>query len=196
MVSEPQLIELIQPAVSAILDADARAIAQVAARSEVYAGLDSQPAAAAMALERRAIVATEMRAEIAPGCGWLLIEDHLESGAYEWVVGHVTVRLSKTTRESRLEDAKTALRLQGVQETLFKTFAHSAGPRDEVLIRLMGNPLRGASVNAVALGISGELGTPIPLSRIAEMQVERVVTPSAPKPRITVPGTRRTSESG
>ena len=196
MTSEPQLIELIQPAVSAILDVDARALAHVAARREVYSNLDPQPAATAMALERRAIVATEMRKEIAPGCGWVLIEEHLESGAYEWIVGHTIVRLSKTNRESRLEDAKAALRLQGVQETLFDTVAHPAGPRDEILVRLLGNALRGASVDAVALKSRGELGTPISLRTIAEMQVEHVVPASTPKPRITVSATRRTSESG
>ncbi len=199
MISDPKLIEVVQPAVAALLDSDARAIAQVAARREVYTSMDPQPAATAMALERRALVATEMRKDIAPSCDWQLIEEHLESGAYEWLAGDTLVRLSKTNRESRLEDVKAALGLQGVQGTLFNTSAHAAGPRDEILIRLMGNALRGASINAVALGAQGELGSPIPLQRIAEMQVERVVPVSTPKPRITVPGVRRierTDESG
>jgi hypothetical protein len=196
MTSDPQLIELFLPAASAILDVDARAVAQVAARREVYSNLDAQPGATAMALERRAIVATEMRKVIAPDLGWVLVEEHLESGAYEWIVGRTIVRLSKTNRDSRLEDAKAALRRQGVQGTLFNAVAHPAGPRDEVMIRLLGNALRGASVDVVALKPPSELGTPILLRTIAEMQTERIVPASAPKPRITVPGTRRTSESG
>jgi hypothetical protein len=197
MISEPQLIELLQPAVSAILEVDAKAVTQVANRREVYSNLDPQPAATAMALERRAIVATEMRRQIAPEFGWILIEENLESGAYEWLVGNTVVRLSKTNRESRLEDAKAALRRQGVQGTLFDATTHPAGPRDEVMIRLLGNALRSTTVDAVALKSRGELGTPILLRTIAEMNVEHVVPASAPrKVRITVPGTRRTSESG
>ena len=158
--------------------------------------MDSQPAATAMALERRAFVATEMRKTIAPSCGWELIEEHLESGAYEWVAGGTLVRLSKTNRDSRLEDVKTSLRLQGVQASLFKTSAHPGGPRDEVLLRLMGNALHGASVDAVALGPHGKLGQPIPLRLIAEMQVERVQPTSARKPNIKLPHKRQTEESG
>jgi hypothetical protein len=199
MISESKLIKVVQPAVAAILEADARILAQVAERRTVYTAMDPHQAATAMAVERRALLATEMRKDIAPSCGWQSIEDHLNSGAYEWLAGDTLVRLSKTNRESRLEDVKAALRLQGVQEELFATVAHPAGPRDEILIRLMGNALHGASVDAVALGPQGQLGTPIPLQRIAEMQAERFVPASTPKPRITVPGVRRvdrTDESG
>ncbi|MEA2201762.1 MAG: hypothetical protein QOI89_2358 [Solirubrobacteraceae bacterium] len=195
MISDPQLIDVVQPVVAALLDFDARALAQVAARRDVYANMDAQPAATAMALERRAVVATQLRKEIAPGCGWELITEHLESGAYEWLAGKTLVRLSKTNRESRLEDVRASLGLQGVQDTLFDTAAQAGGPRDEILIRLMGNALHGASVDAVALGARGQLGTPIPLRTIAEMQVQRVVPATAPKPRITVPGLGRTEDS-
>jgi hypothetical protein len=195
MISDPQLINVVQPVVAALLDSDARALAQVSARREVYASMDSQPAATAMALERRALVATELRRDIAPGCGWELVTEHLESGAYEWLAGKTLVRLSKTNRESRLEDVRASLGLQGLQDTLFETTAHAGGPRDEILLRLMGNALQGASVDAVALGARGQLGTPIPLRTIAKMQVERVAPASAPKARISLPGVRRTEDT-
>jgi hypothetical protein len=196
MIADSELIEVVQPAVAAVLDTDAVVLAQLAERRQVYASMDPQPAATAMALERRAFVATEMRKNIAPACGWELIEEHLESGAYEWVAGETLVRLSKTNRDSRLEDVKATLGLQGVQPSLFKTSASPGGPRDEVLIRLMGNALHGASVDAVALGPHGKLGQPIPLRLIAEMQVERVQPTSAPKPNIKLPHKRQTEESG
>ena len=87
MISDLELVEVVQPAVAAVLDTDAVVLAQIAERRHVYASMDPQPAATAMALERRAFVATEMRKNIGPSCGWELIEEHLESGAYEWVAG-------------------------------------------------------------------------------------------------------------
>lgn len=198
MTSDSQLLEHIQPVASAILEVDAKALAQVSARREAYAALDPQPAAAAMAWERRAIVATVMHKEIAPSFGWTLVKDNFESGAYEWIVGGTTiVRLSKTTKESRLEDAKAALQRQGIQGTLFTMAAHSTVTRDEILIRLMGNALRAASVDAVALRPNGEHGTTIALRTMAEMQVEQLRSAVPPaRTRITVPDTRRISESG
>ena len=195
MISNERLIELLQPAASAILSADAAAIARLAERKSALAGLDHQPAAAAMASERRAIVATEMRATIAPALGWTLVEDNLSCGAYEWLIDDVTIRLSKTTRASRLEAAKALL---GIQGTLFKTTADPAGPGDEALIRLMGNALTEASVDVVAVGQDGSLSTAISLKAIATVQVERIPSTGAPaKTSVTLPGTRRRSvESG
>ena len=197
MISDLELVEVVQPAVAAVLDTDAVVLAQIAERRHVYASMDPQPAATAMALERRAFVATEMRKNIGPSCGWELIEEHLESGAYEWVAGDALVRLSKTNRDSRLEDVKAALGLQGVQAPLFKNDSSarwSAGRRSS--IRLMGNALHAASVDAVALGPRGKLGQPIPLRLIAEMQVERVEPATAPKPSVKLPQKRRIEESG
>jgi hypothetical protein len=195
MISSPRLIELLQPAATSILSADATAIARLAERRSAFAGLDHQPVAAAMAGERRAIVATEMRTVIAPSLGWTLVEDNLACGAYEWLVSDVAVRLSKTTRASRLEAAKALL---GIQDTLFETTADPAGPRDEVLIRLMGNALKEASVDVIPVGHDGSLSTAIPLKAIATVQVERIPSTDAPaKTSVTLPGTRRHAvESG
>ena len=194
MVASEHLIELLQPAAAAILDADAAAVEQVAARRSTFAGLDHQPAAAAMAGERRAIVATKMRTDIAPGLGWELIEDNLICGAYEWLVGGVTVRLSKTTRALRQEAAKALLGIQGV---LFKTTADPAAPRDEVLIRLMGSALTDASVDVVPVKQDGSLSTALPLKAIAAVQIARIPNTGAPaKTTVTLPETDRSIKSG
>ena len=158
----------------------------------MFAALDKQPAAAAMANERRAIVATAMRTTIAPAAGWTLIEDNFMSGAYEWLVGDVVLRLSKTNRESRLAAA-----LQGVQVPLFESSAAPSAPRDEAMIRLMGSPINGASVDVVAIGMSGAVSTPLPLRAIAAMQTAKIPNTGAPAaPRVTLPRTRRSAESG
>jgi hypothetical protein len=194
VISEPHLIRLLRPAAAPILEADATAITQLNQRKSVFSALDKQPAAAAMAGERRAMVATTMRKTIAPELNWELIEDNLQCGAYEWLVDGVTVRLSKTTRASRQEAAKVLL---GIQGELFSTVAHPGGPRDEVLIRLMGNVLVGASVDAVAVGANGDTsGAVIPLQAIAVAEtvpIEGTREPATPK--VTLPGVDLPAES-
>jgi hypothetical protein len=193
MVSDLRVIELLQPAVSEILSADAKAIAVLAQRKSDFAGLDSQPASTTMALERRARVATEMRTTIAPKLGWTLIEDNLPCGAYEWLAEDVVIRLSKTTRASRIEAFKACF---GIQDTLFVTTASPAGPRDEVLIRLQGNALKGASIDAAAVRSDGHLSTTIPLKVIAAIQTSRITTVGEPeKTTVTLPGVRRSADS-
>jgi hypothetical protein len=188
------MIELLQPAASSILDVDARAVADLAARKGMFSGLDHQPAASAMAGERRAKVATEMRAKIAPGLGWVIIEDNLECGAYEWLADDVVIRLSKTNRVSRLVSVAALL---GVQAPLFPTVAEAAGPRDEVLIRLMGDPLTGASVDVASVRHDGGLSTAIPLKAIAAAQIDQVPNTGVPaKTTVALPGTRRPAETG
>jgi hypothetical protein len=198
MLSEPQTIRLFAPAAAAILETDAKAIARLLERKTAFAGLDNQPAASAMAFERRAIVATEMRGVIAPELGWTLIEDNLACGAYEWLVGDVLVRLSKTTRESRLEAVLSGLEHTGVPTPLFETVASPSGPRDEVLVRLMGNALKGATVDVVSISRNGERAFAIPLSDIAATQTKRMPdTGEQEKTSVTLPGTRRrTTETG
>jgi hypothetical protein len=196
MLSDVALIELFRPAAAKILGVDATAIAQVAERKDSFAGLDHQPAATAMANERRAIVATEMRTTIAPELGWTLVEDNLQCGAYEWLAGDVAVRLSKTTRASRMEDAKAQL---GIQGSLFETTAAPTGPRDEVLIRLKGNVLKGTKVDVVSVDRHGKLSTSFSLTTIAALETVRIRTVDTPpaKTSVTLPGTRRRSaESG
>lgn len=180
---------------AAILAADARATAQVAERKSIYASLDHQPAAAAMANERRAMVATEMRKEIAPGAGWTLVEDNLASGAYEWIADEgVAVRLSKTTPESRLKEAAKAL--QGVQSELIELPPPPEGPSETVLIRLMGNPLSEVSVDVVPVRRKGVRASAIPLKAIATIKTERFRNGSTPtKPVVKLPGVRRAAES-
>jgi hypothetical protein len=142
-----------------------------------------------------------MRAQIAPALGWELIEDHLASGGYEWLVdGSVTVRLSKTTPESRREAARQ--QLLGVQPEL-EHFLLPPPPRrssvgEAVLIRLNGDPLGQAGVDVIAAGPKGPLGAAVSLRAIAEMQVEEI-RPAAAKPaktKVSLPGARPVRERG
>jgi hypothetical protein len=189
MVIGRSLVERLKPIAPEILSEDAKAVARVAERKGFYAGLDKHPAAMAMAGDRRAVVATAMRATIAPRHGWVLIEDHFHSGAYEWIVGDLIVRLSKTTPESREENAKALL---GIQDPLFKTAPHPKAPREEVLIRLNVNPLAGpTTVDVVPVGPRGETGTAIPLKAIAAASTERIPTKTPAKPGVTLSGVRR-----
>ncbi|HEU4737129.1 MAG TPA: hypothetical protein VFS48_08915 [Solirubrobacterales bacterium] len=180
---------------AAILAEDAKATGQVAERKSVYASLDPQPAAAAMANERRAIVATAMRKEIAPAAGWTLIEDNLRNGAYEWIAADgVAVRLSKTTPESRLQEAAKAL--QGVQSQLIELPPPPDEQRETILLRLMGNPLSEVSVDVIPVSRKGVRASAIPLKAIATMKTERFQSGSLPtKPSVTLPGVRRAAES-
>lgn len=194
MISDEQVIQVVKPAASAILGVDVAAVARLAERKSAFAALDPQPAAMAMAGERRAMVATKLRANIAPELGWTLIEDNLACGAYEWLAGEVIVRLSKTTRASRFDAFKVCY---GVQGSLFETTAHPNSPRDEVLIRLMGSVLTETSVDAAAVRPDGRPSTAIPLKAIAEAQVERMPATGTPPGKTTVrlPGQQRSAES-
>ncbi len=147
-----------------------------------------------MASERRAIVATEMRKVIAPAAGWELLADNLMCGAYEWLYEGVMIRLSKTNRESRREAAIALLEAQGV---LFEMPAQPPATHDEVLIRLNGNAVRGWSVDVVAVGPNGQTFTAIPLKAIAAAQTVQIPQTGAPaKTAVTLPGRRRTAETG
>lgn len=188
MVSNARLIEVVKPVASAILDADAAAIRQIAARKRELAELDRQPAAAAMALERRAMVGTAMRTDIAPTAGWEPIEDNLSAGAYEWRSGDVIVRLSKTTRASRIEEAKALL---GVME-LFETVADPAGPSDVVLIRLNGSIFGKTTVDVVAVGANGTTKGAIPLKSIAAVELTKLTNAREPeKTKVELPAATR-----
>lgn len=196
MISYGGLIELIRPGATDILGIDAQAVQQTGGRKEAFAGLDRQPAATAMAAERRAIVATELRSVIAPKLGWTLIEDYVKCGAYEWIAGSVTIRLSKTTRAMRLEELGHTMP-PNIQGTLFKMAAHQAGPRDEVLIRLMGGVFTTPYVDVVSRQPNGELGHPISLKYIAESQTTPLPSSGSPlKARLSIPGVQRPAETG
>jgi hypothetical protein len=177
MISEPQVIDLLGPAAASILSADATAISRLLERKSAFADLDHQPAMTAMANERRAIVATDMRKLIAPEHRWELIDDHLLSGAYEWRVKDVVVRLSKTTETSR----QRASAWRGPQAVLFETKAERG--RDIVLIRLMGNVFTGATIDVARLEQDGSIATAIPLTSIAATQT--VALPATPEPART-----------
>lgn len=191
MVIDAPLLDRLKPIAPDILSIDADAVAQVAKRRSVFAGLDKHPAAVAMAGERRAMVATAMRATIAPRHGWELIEDNLFSGAYEWLADDLIVKLSKTTPESREQAPKALL---GVQESLLPDRPLAKAPRETVLIRLMGNPLEGASVDIVPVGPNGTTGLPVSLTAIAAAKTDRIPNTGKPaKPSVTLPGVRRAS---
>lgn len=190
-----------KPAAPRILAADEDAIAGLAPRASFFAGLDQQPAAVSLAAERRAVVASAMRAQIAPALGWELIEDHLASGGYEWLAdGSVTVRLSKTTPESRREAARQ--QLLGVQPELEHFLLPSPSRHtsvgEAILIRLNGDPLGQAGVDVIAAGPKGPVGAAVSLRAIAEMQVEEIRPAAAKpaKPKVSLPGARPVRERG
>jgi hypothetical protein len=186
MISQARLIEVAAPIAPLVLSADARAIARLAQRKEGYAGLDWQPVAAALASERRAIVATDMRASMA-AFAWDLNGEHLASGAYEWFKPDVAMRLSKTTPRSRAEDAAAALGLQGVQGGLFATTADADIERDTFLVRLMGNVFDRAWVDVVALSNDGRAAYQIPLQAIARMGTEQIGAAEPAEAEIELP---------
>jgi hypothetical protein len=196
MVISKRLIHQLQPIAADILGFDAAAIAHVKARQSDYAGYDQQPGAAALAMERRAYVATETRKFIAAKLGWPLNERTLPCGGYEWLPDGWSIRLSKTTPESRLEEAKA---LMGVQEELLSP-ADAPVPEDRrevVLIRLMGNPLAKPKVDVLSLADDGLHGTAVPLSAIAAASTERFPSTGSPaKTSVTLPGVQRGTETG
>ena len=201
MVATEKMIRIVRPAAARILAVDQDAMKGISRRRRLFAAADQQPAAVAIAAERRMLVATAMRAEIAPALGWELIEEHLDSGAYEWLVGgSVTVRLSKTTPESRREAAKQLL---GVQPEL-EHFLLPPPPRptsieETILLRLNGDPFGQAVVDVVAAGPKGPVGPAVSLRAIAEMQAEefRSAAASTPgKPRVSLPGAQPAREQG
>lgn len=195
MVMNERHIAVFVPVAAGIVASDARAVKTVEERKSVYAALDPQPAAVAMASERRALVATDMRREIAPEAGWTLIEDNLAYGAYEWhgPQGEF-IRLSKTTPESRKFEAAKAF--QGIQEELVVPPPPPDGPREEILIRLMGDPLSDPCVDIVCVGRKGVRSSAVPLAPLATMQTERFPTGMPAKTSVTLPGVRRIAESG
>jgi hypothetical protein len=201
MVATEKMIDIVRPAAPRILAIDGDAIAGLSRRRKLFAGVDQQPAAVALAAERRMLVATAMRAEIAPALGWELIEEHLDCGAYEWLVdGSVTVRLSKTTPESRR--ATAAKQILGVQPELEHFIlpppARSSLGEEAFLIRLNGDPLGQASVDVIAAGPKGPVGAAVSLRAIAEMEAEEIrPAASAPsKPKVSLPGALPARERG
>lgn len=194
MVADERIINILKPVAAEILGADAEILADLLKRKSVYAGYDHQPGATAMANERRAHVATKMRTVIAPRYGWVLVEDHVASGAYEWRVDGFTVRVSKTTPESRQEEA--AKTLLAVQPSLFEILPVPATSTETVLIRLRGNPLTRPTVDVISMHSKGAAPSAISLKAIAAANVERLPATSTPgKPRVTLPGVRRAAES-
>jgi hypothetical protein len=196
MVATDRLIRLVQPFAADFLAIDANAIAWVRTNQSAYAGQDHQPAATAAAMQRRSFVATEVRKLIDTKMGWPLNEETLPCGGYEWLPDGVSVRLSKTTPESRLEETKALL---GVQSELLSP--DEAPLRDDqreiVLIRLMGNPLEKATVDVVSLADNGRHGVAVPMSAIAAANLDRLPSTGTPaKTSVTLPGERRIAESG
>lgn len=195
MVMDMRHVERLKPIAPEILSVDATVLAQITERKNFYAGLDKHPAAMAMAGDRRAVVATNMRTTIAPRHGWELIEDNLLSGAYEWLVDdELIVRLSKTTPESRAEHVRA---LAGIQDTLFRTKPLAKAPREVLLIRLIGNPLDGEpTVDVAPVSPQGKVGVGIPLKAIAAASTDRIPNTKTPdKPSVTLPGVRRVAKS-
>ncbi len=184
MPSPDQVITLLAPAADAILAIDADAIQRIKSRRDELVLLDSQPAAAAMANERRAIVATRMRTDIAPRHGWTLRPEHYACGAYEWELGDgVVLRLSKTTPASRQEAALSSMGVD-VQSTLFPLPRASDDMDDVILLRLNGNVLYSPTVDAANVDSRGEVEFRIPMPTIASTVVSQL--PATAKPQTTV----------
>lgn len=199
MVTNERLIRTVHPLAANALGFDVAAVDHVKARSGGYAGFDPQPAAAAMAMERRAYVGTEMRKFIARRLGWPINEKKLPCGGYEWFPEDgLAVRLAKTTPESRQEAAKALLGIQGELALQLPPPKVDDDQREVVLIRLMGNPLNSPSVDVVPLSRNGQHGTAIPLKAIAQASIERLPSTGTPltKTTVTLPGDRRIAESG
>lgn len=195
MVATERVIHLIQPIATGLLDIDAAGIARVKARRSDFAEYDRQPGEAALAMERRAYVVTEARKLIAAEVGWPLNEKKLPCGGCEWLPDGVSVRLAKTTPESRREEAKALLGIQGELDLGIPAPAPD-DQRETILIRLMGN-LDRPRIDVLSLADDGLHGTAIPLSAIASANIERLPSTGAPtKPSVTLPGDRRISETG
>jgi hypothetical protein len=201
MVATERMIDIVRPAAPLILATDEDAISGLARQRRMFAGADQQPVAVALAALRRMLVATALRAEIAPALGWELIDEHLGCGAYEWLVdGSVTVRLSKTTPESRREAA--AKQILGVQPELehfiLPAPTRSSSSDEAFLIRLNGDPLTSASVDVVAAGPKGPVGAAVSLRAIAEMETEEIrpAAPAPSKPKVSLPGALPARERG
>lgn len=193
MVISKRLINQLQPLAADVLGFDAAAIEHVKARKGDYARYDHQPGAAALAMERRAYVATEMRKLIEKKLGWPLNEKTLPCGGYEWLPDGWSIRLSKTTPESRREDT---LALLGVQDELLPPGAIPAPEheREIVLIRLRGNPLIQPKVDVLSLSSDGVHGTAVPLSAIAAANIDRLPSTGKPaKATVTLPGDQRSA---
>lgn len=196
MVATDRLIRLVQPIAADLLAIDASAIDWVKTNQSAYAGYDHQPAAAAAAMQRRAFVATEARKLIDKKLGWPLNEKTWPSGGYEWLPDGVSVRLSKTTPESRLEETKALLGIQ--EELLGPTEAPLRNDsRELVLIRLMGSPLEKPTLDVVSLADDGRHGVAVPMSAVAAANTDRLPSTGTPaKTTVTLPGDRRIAESG
>lgn len=192
--TDADLIQIVRPVAADLFALDVQISAEILKRRGSLAGLDNHPVASAVANERRAMVGTELRKTIAPNAGWVLVEDNLASGAYEWLVGDYAVRLSKTTPESRQKEAAAKV-FQGTQGALFSMAPVSGSKRETALIRLMGNPLAEASIDAIWAEKKG--ASAIPLRAIAAGETERFRgTATPPKPSVTLPGrVRRADES-
>jgi hypothetical protein len=199
MVTSERLIKIIRPLAAETLGFDAAAVKHVKDRSGGYAGLDPQPAAAAMAMERRAYVVTELRKFIAGRLGWSVNEKKLPCGGYEWFPEDgLAVRLAKSTPESRQEAAMQLLGIQGEFALQLPPPKVADDEREVILIRLMGNPLNSPSVDVVPLKENGKHGPAIPLLAIAQASTERLPSTGTPpaKTTVTLPGDRRIAESG
>lgn len=195
MVLPERVIHLFQPIASGILDIDAAAIARVSSRRRVFAGYDHQPGEAALAMERRAYVVTEARKLIATEVGWPLNEKKLPCGGYEWLPDGLSVRLAKTTPESRREEAKALIGIQG-EFDLGLPEPTPEDSREAILIRLMGT-LDRPKVDVLLLGDDGVHGLAVPLSAIAKANTEQLPNTGKPKKaNVTLPGERRISETG
>jgi hypothetical protein len=196
MVTDERIIALFKPVAAEILAADADAVAQLSKSRELFSGLDAQPAAVAMASQRRALVATRMHRLVAPAAGWKQVDDNFSCGAYEWIGPEGEfIRLSKTTPETRKLEAAKAL--QGVQVQLIESPpSPSSDSRETILIRLMGNPLTDASVDVVCVGRKGVRTSAIPLAAIAAFSTQAFPGAAQPaKAKVTLPGGRQHAES-
>lgn len=187
MPSQEQVIRLLAPAADAILAADADAIARIQARSDDLVILDAQPIAAAMANERRAVVATRMRTEIGPRHGWRLRDEHLTCGAYEWELEHgVVLRLSKTTPVSRSEAMLLSLGYE-VQASLFELPRVTLGTDDVVLVRLNGGALSDPTIDVASLTSHGHVEYRLAMSTIAKASTSTLISETAPKAVVELP---------
>lgn len=184
MIEFSRIQSVFTPIAADILEADANAVADIVSRRTRYEAYDFQPSATAMATERRAAVATALRAKVGPSVGWELNAEAYESGGYEWVIdGGEVVRLAKTTPESRRHRVFASA---GIQDTLF-TQPKPIGGGEILLIRLNGNPLHAASVDVVNIDPTGKPWNSVDMKHLAELAVSAIPRKAPPKPTVGLP---------
>lgn len=190
--SQVHAIQVLAPHVLDIVALHDEVNGRIVSRRREFVALDSHQRKVRTSAERRAHVATGMRALLDGADGWSLRRDYLDSGRYEWdVEDDLAVRLAKRLPVDEQPPALTTASM--------KLFEEDAGPRlerDRLLIRLLGDPLYGSASIDVACFVGRDQEWRMTLASIARADVValRPATPVVPgqSPRV-VPAKPKTT---